>query len=1203
MLLELSNFLCYEGVHRVHFKPGAFTLLTGESGAGKTTLMNAVEWCLFGTRRLLTAAIRVDESHGEEEEEEVTDRKGANMWVRLSWDASERVDGKNLIVHRVKGNNKIYVSHGDLKLSGVTAQNIIVRLFGSLNLWRSSSYIAQRERCALLTMPSKKELLTELDRLAYQGGGGFGVCEDDLQCLTPGAARARIDEFLRDREKRLNAANDALHFEEGKLDQFLQSNPAVAEAVHAGLASEYSESDHAQARERVETVRREIALADTITKEIDALRADIRAMPDTTHLESALNESEALCAAAKNLAARVAELDTLRGRIEEGRAWLAKNGGGRPAPNPPTIAPEVIEQFGHPGDDPYPDTLPKPPFPQLFDVAEDELRYAERYEAGAAWMEERFDGVEYTREGVRDVRAFVMREIARRELIAELDLYIDSEDDTKEEIERLRSEIDAAEERETGRRAARQRVEAQVKKFGAAWCDRALTFDDEALVALARSLAPTHTPRPGAEPADPSMTKNQAVRSRFKSTMDSFKRLQCVTIDDLEEERRRFESLVAASEVQARRHEAERRMMKVSYATLEHTAELRRRADAMLATIETERAKLEYSDAMPCPSCRAALVHARGSLILSDGVSRDDRNRQISETVARMSAELAELRTHIERAERDSVERSALELTLRAELAALDRFGSDVIAEILRDDAWEKPQMIEHWKQSASKARLGCERGEEFRLFFGLKLDERPTEEDFLRRRDVLSLPPRQFNWLCSVADIRAARAELDEVEARCAGHADPAKLRARLVELTNTLDKYRAVLAKIDELGECEMADIYPIGETGLAGLRSLARELAALWIPDRGAPARPSHYLRECMEKDRAAREEYESEILRIHNIEVAAKKANLDLAHYRSASLAHEERCRRAEAVEGLEERAAALAAELSHEAERLGIRTHPLTTRAVEECAARAESRRAASVSAMENRKHKESVLDALSRRLTDEVSAEVRGDPAKTLDAACRALSHHDALRTWDELRDEYRRLMARIDAQRSQAVSLSVRIENARSLKKYAEALETRMLEQIISDLNTSLEEICPSLFKPGASVYLTLTKQNASNDNLRTSFDIHLVQGGKDIVLSGVSGGEGDRVSFAMTLALADLPAFYGSPVILLDETMGSLNQEMREQCISAIKEFAHRRPHKTIVAVDHLTLSGLFDEVKMVDAARVFRLVNGVAEPEGEQ
>ena len=121
-----------------HFDNG-LTLLKGESGSGKSTILEAIRWCLFGQLR------QVFPFSGEK-----------NTEVTISFD--------NITITRKKNPEIIKWTNKDIILEGTAAEKQIDNYFGSKMLWQAGSYIQQGEKIILLSGSSneKSNLIKEI---------------------------------------------------------------------------------------------------------------------------------------------------------------------------------------------------------------------------------------------------------------------------------------------------------------------------------------------------------------------------------------------------------------------------------------------------------------------------------------------------------------------------------------------------------------------------------------------------------------------------------------------------------------------------------------------------------------------------------------------------------------------------------------------------------------------------------------------------------------------------------------------------------------------------------------------------------------------------------------------------------------------------------------------------------------------------------
>ena len=83
-------------------------------------------------------------------------------------------------------------------------------------------------------------------------------------------------------------------------------------------------------------------------------------------------------------------------------------------------------------------------------------------------------------------------------------------------------------------------------------------------------------------------------------------------------------------------------------------------------------------------------------------------------------------------------------------------------------------------------------------------------------------------------------------------------------------------------------------------------------------------------------------------------------------------------------------------------------------------------------------------------------------------------------------------------------------------------------------------------LFDDPISINIALFKTVKTTSIVKPCININIsYRGGEYNSLAEMSGGEADRVSLAITLALCRLSS---SPILLLDESLSSLNQDLKE-------------------------------------------------------
>lgn len=138
MKLTLCNFRKFIGEHVYIFEDQALNLLKGDSGMGKSTIFQAILWCLY-------AKIR-----------NITDEKNKNTYVII--------EIYDYYIKRSKPSDICEIHHDNKIYSGVEADSKIVQLFGTKDVFLSSSYILQNERHLLIQSSNaeKTDLLLEL---------------------------------------------------------------------------------------------------------------------------------------------------------------------------------------------------------------------------------------------------------------------------------------------------------------------------------------------------------------------------------------------------------------------------------------------------------------------------------------------------------------------------------------------------------------------------------------------------------------------------------------------------------------------------------------------------------------------------------------------------------------------------------------------------------------------------------------------------------------------------------------------------------------------------------------------------------------------------------------------------------------------------------------------------------------------------------
>ena len=159
---------------------------------------------------------------------------------------------------------------------------------------------------------------------------------------------------------------------------------------------------------------------------------------------------------------------------------------------------------------------------------------------------------------------------------------------------------------------------------------------------------------------------------------------------------------------------------------------------------------------------------------------------------------------------------------------------------------------------------------------------------------------------------------------------------------------------------------------------------------------------------------------------------------------------------------------------------------------------------------------------------------------------------------------------------REKLVALQEDVESLNRLKLKAIEIECKQLEDTVNNINNILETTLPIFFNEPISLKLLLYKNVKSTKQVKPCLNMEIYyKGCKYENVNNLSGGEGDRISLALLLALNSVS---NSPVLLLDECVSSLDGDLKESCITAIKSI----PNKTVICIDHDdALEGFYDSV----------------------
>ncbi len=166
-----------------------------------------------------------------------------------------------------------------------------------------------------------------------------------------------------------------------------------------------------------------------------------------------------------------------------------------------------------------------------------------------------------------------------------------------------------------------------------------------------------------------------------------------------------------------------------------------------------------------------------------------------------------------------------------------------------------------------------------------------------------------------------------------------------------------------------------------------------------------------------------------------------------------------------------------------------------------------------------------------------------------------------------------------LNLQRELLVNETKYLSNLNVLKQYAIDVECQILNDVLNTINTNIQTACDLLFEKDISIVLNLFKTIKSTKSVKPYVNFMVsYQGGLFENIDQLSGGEGDRISLAFTLALNKLSS---SPLLMLDETFSSLDLNMKETALKAIKDVTNNG----VLVVIHDCVEGQFDHIINID------------------
>jgi DNA repair exonuclease SbcCD ATPase subunit len=151
MKITICNFRCFRSPESVfEFQNEKLVLLKGHSGVGKSTVLEAIRWCLFGNLRNIYPS-------------GFTPTQGGGLSNTKTY---VKIHLNEFSIIRSQAPEQLKVLLKDSELTQEPAQSYIESVFGNKTIWAATSLIRQGEKCPLMTS-TNAERMTLLNEILF----------------------------------------------------------------------------------------------------------------------------------------------------------------------------------------------------------------------------------------------------------------------------------------------------------------------------------------------------------------------------------------------------------------------------------------------------------------------------------------------------------------------------------------------------------------------------------------------------------------------------------------------------------------------------------------------------------------------------------------------------------------------------------------------------------------------------------------------------------------------------------------------------------------------------------------------------------------------------------------------------------------------------------------------------------------------------
>lgn len=208
-----------------------------------------------------------------------------------------------------------------------------------------------------------------------------------------------------------------------------------------------------------------------------------------------------------------------------------------------------------------------------------------------------------------------------------------------------------------------------------------------------------------------------------------------------------------------------------------------------------------------------------------------------------------------------------------------------------------------------------------------------------------------------------------------------------------------------------------------------------------------------------------------------------------------------------------------------------------------------------------------------------ISQRIQEDPVIEIMKLSLEIGNITAMLNMNTKAQEVIKIINKFNEEREKLIELNAELSDLYMFHQHAVETECKTLQQVVDNINDSIKDVCSTLFDEDISIMLSLFKTVKATKNIKPMVNFSIShKGGLYDNITQISGGEGDRASIALTTALNTFSAF---PVLMLDESLGSLDSITKETAVETLKSAGTN----TILLIMHDGVEGIFDNVIDLD------------------